>query len=104
MKALTFILASALLAATASHRDQDHSVAPLGGFVPDSVTAARIAEAVWTPIYGAAAIRRQRPLAAKLVDSTWIVTGTLPKNTLGGVALIEIAKRDARILRVSHGR
>ena len=81
-----------------------HSYMPPDGYVPDSATAARIAEAVWIPIYGADNIRRQRPYGAVLRDSVWTVFGYLPPNRLGGVAIAEISRRDGRILRVSHGR
>jgi hypothetical protein len=40
---------------------QPHRVTPPNGFVPDSITAIRIAVAIWTPIYGAAQIERQQP-------------------------------------------
>ena len=42
------------------------SYVPPNGFVPDAATAARIAEAVWIPIYGAAQIARQKPFKATL--------------------------------------
>ena len=81
---------------------------PPAGFVPDSLTAVRIAEAVLTPIYGSAQIARQHPLRATLRGDVWTVEGSLhaPPGMLaaGGVAVAEISRRDARILRVSHGK
>lgn len=77
---------------------------PAGGFVPDSVTAIRIAEAIWLPIYGNH-IYENKPFEAELVgDSLWIVVGSLPKNVLGGVPYIEILKKDGKILGVEHGK
>ena len=73
-------------------------------FVPDSATAVRIAVAVWIPIYGERHIRRQRPYYAVLKGDVWTVTGSLPRDHLGGVALAEISRFDGRILRVEHGR
>jgi hypothetical protein len=98
-----------LLLIAATTRTSQHSYVPPDGFVPDSATAARIAEAVWIPIYGEANIRRQRPFRAELHNGVWTVTGTLAPTRpgwarVGGVALARIAKRDGRVLRVSHGR
>jgi hypothetical protein len=83
-------------------------VIPKNGYVPDQQTAIRIAEAVGIPIYGIEQIEREKPFVAELKNGIWIVSGTLhgdpgsiPK---GGVAKIEISKRDARVLRVSHGK
>ena len=90
-------------------RPGPHSYVPPEGYVPDSATAARIAEAVWIPIYGERQIREQRPYVARLHGEVWTVLGSfppLPPGELwqGGVAEAEISKRDGRILRVSHGR
>jgi hypothetical protein len=73
--------------------------------VPDAKTAIRIAEAVWIPVYGEEKIRQERPIHARLHGSKdrWLVTGSLPKGYIGGVALAVISKTDGRILRVSHG-
>jgi NTF2 fold immunity protein of polymorphic toxin system component len=81
-----------------------HSYSPPSGFVPDSVTAVRIAIAVWAPIYGEQQIRGEQPYRASLRDGIWTVEGSLPENFIGGVAVAEIAKRDGRIVRVSHGK
>lgn len=82
-----------------------HSYVPPNGFVPDSATAVRIAEAVWIPIYGEKQMRRERPFVAHLSAGVWTVESSLlrPSN-VGGVAVAEIAKQDGRILRVSHGK
>ena len=85
--------------------DEDkHNYKPRTGYVPDAATAIKIAIAVWEPIYGAAHIAGERPYHALLRDEIWTVEGSLPKNTLGGVAVAEISKDDGRILRVSHGK
>ena len=87
-----------------AQRAQPHSYTPPNGFVPDSITAVRIAVAVWSPIYGESQIRGEAPYHARLSDSIWTVEGSLPRGYVGGVAVAEIAKRDGRILRVSHGK
>ena len=70
-------------------------------FVPDEATAIRIAEAVWLPIYGKG-IYEQRPFRAQLVGNVWIVTGSLPPMTCGGVPIARISRDDGRILQVIH--
>ena len=92
-----------LYAGSTLPQEPKHSYVPPGGFVPDSATAVRIAVAVWIPIYGARQIGDEQPFIARLQDSVWTVTGTLPCGYVGGTAVAEIAKRDGRILRVSHG-
>lgn len=87
-----------------------HSVKPKDGFVPDAKTAIKIAVAVWEPIYGEAQIAGEKPYQARLdTNGVWTVEGSVPKSWLGnavkgGVAIAEIAKDDARVLRVSHGK
>lgn len=98
-----------LPAAAIGQSEPAHSYTPDNGFVPDSLTAVRIAVAVWAPIYGEAAIRKEEPFHASLKNDIWTVTGFLPApppgmESVGGVALAEIAKKDGRIIRVSHGK
>lgn len=84
--------------------DSEHNYKPKEGYVPDETTAIRIAVAVWIPIYGQKEIQSQKPYHAKLNKGVWTVEGSLPKNTVGGVALAEISKDSGCILRVSHGK
>ena len=80
------------------------SYMPEGGFVPNAATAKRIAEAVWLPIYGKSVLN-EKPFKARLTnEGVWVVEGSLPKDMLGGVAYIEISRRDGRILEVTHGK
>jgi hypothetical protein len=76
---------------------------PKNGFVPDAGTAIKIAVAVWEPIYGTNTLAQEKPYRAKLLTNTvWRVEGSLPRDTVGGVATAFIAKRDGRILDVYH--
>ncbi|MGH9751568.1 MAG: NTF2 fold immunity protein [Blastocatellia bacterium] len=54
------------------------------GYVPDAATAIKIAEAVWTPIYGEETLKNEKPFTAHLVKGMWIVSlrwgGVLVKN------------------------
>jgi len=86
-----------------------HNYIPEQGLVPTAEVAIRIAVAVWEPIYGTSNIERQKPYKAILLDGVWYVEGSLPSGpagtvTVGGVAVAEIAQRDGKVLRVSHGK
>ena len=94
------ILSSASLFAADAER---HSYKSRDGYVPDEATAIRIAEAIWLPIYGDT-IYTEKPFKARLENRVWIVEGSLPEGHKGGVAEIEIAKDDGKILRVSHSK
>ena len=84
--------------------DDKHSYRSKDGYVPDAVTAIRIAEAVLAPLYGEEKIKSERPFKATLKKDVWIVEGSLPEGWKGGVAVVEISKKDGRIYRVSHGK
>ncbi|MFL6676625.1 MAG: NTF2 fold immunity protein [Massilia sp.] len=86
------------------HDPGAHSFVPANGFIPDEKTVAAVAQAVLVPIYGRDAIERQKPFKVTLSNNVWTVTGGPPKAGIGGVFLIQIAKDDARVLRVTHGR
>jgi len=104
---ITHLAVAILLAAASpmfSAEQSDHNVRPSAGYVPDAETAIRIALAVWEPIYGREQIERQKPYRATLQNGVWVVAGSLPPGWRGGVAVAEIAKRDGKILRVSHGK
>ena len=78
---------------------------PNDGFVPNEETAIKVAEAIWTPIYGEN-INDKKPFVAEYneKEGCWEVRGTLPENTLGGVPEIKINKSDGKILYVHHGK
>ena len=107
-KVLAMVLMLTFLPYFAHAGPAAHSYKPAEGYVPDAATAIKIAEAILTPIYGKEVINREQPLVAQLNAGVWVVTGTLHcpahQRCLGGVAVIEIAKDDGRILRVSHGK
>ena len=76
--------------------------------VPDERTAVLIGEAVLIPVYGEKHIKAERPFNARLEGERWIVSGSLPKPlrkgdiVVGGTAMVEINKKDGRILAVYH--
>jgi hypothetical protein len=83
---------------------EPHNYKPAAGYVPDAATAIRIAVTVWEPIYGEKQIASEAPFRAVLIGDVWVVEGTLPKGYKGGVAVAEISKNDATVLRISHGK
>lgn len=83
---------------------RDSGFVPASGFVPDEVTAVRVAEAILIPIYSQTKVESERPFIAKLTGNVWKVTGHLPAGVNGGVAEAWIDKRDGRVLRVTHGK
>jgi|SRR4029453_6990109 hypothetical protein len=73
---------------------------PKSGIVADADTAMRIADAVWTPLYGTTAVAGQVPFKAELRFNVWIVTGSsLPEDALFAFIL----QADGRILSVGRG-
>ena len=81
------------------------------GYVPDSTTAIKIAEAVLVPVYGKKQIDSEQPFTARLKDDVWTVSGTLRcpdgKGGVttacdGGVAVVQISKLDVRVVSMTH--
>ena len=83
---------------------------PKQGYVPDSATTLKVAEAVLVPVYAQAKIESQRPFTAKLKDDVWTVSGTLlcADVQLGragvspcqGILEVRISKSDAHVLEM----
>ena len=87
-------------------RAQLQSRVPEQGFVPDAMTAEKIAEAVLVPIYGQTQIDLEKPFKVTLNNggSIWTISGQLRSDLLGGVFTIRIQKQDGKILSLDHGR
>ena len=75
-------------------------VLPKLGVVPNAITAKRIAEAVWIPLYGTSTIADQIPLQAELKYNVWIVTGS---STPDEALFAFILQADGRILSIGRG-
>lgn len=72
--------------------------------IKDSVTAINMAEPILFSIYGKNNITKQRPYETYLIDNYWIITGTLPKDYMGGTFLIIINAFDGKIIKITHGK
>jgi hypothetical protein len=93
----------------AERHPNKHNYSPADGIVPDELTATKIAEIVLKRAYGEEIINRELPLRATLrSDNVWIVRGNWStwsyySDKKGGVATVEIAKKDGQIIRMTHG-
>lgn len=72
--------------------------------IKDSLTAISVAEPILFGIYGKDNIINQKPYEIHLIDSCWILSGTLPKNMVGGTFLIIIDARNSKIIKITHGK
>jgi len=87
---------------------------PKDGYVPDSYTAVKIAEAVLVPVFGKKLIESEEPFTAELKDNVWTVSGTLycpdgkravtTGHCKGGAAVVQVSKVDARVISMIHGK
>ena len=72
--------------------------------ISDKKTAIDFAETVLFKVYGKENITKQRPYEVYDIENYWVISGTLPKEYLGGTFLIIIDSRDYRIVRITHGK
>jgi len=74
---------------------------PKSGVVTDADTAKRIAEAIWTPLYGAETVASQAPFKTERRFDVWVVTGSSPAED---ALFAFILQSDGRILSVGRGQ
>jgi hypothetical protein len=72
--------------------------------IVDEKTVVAIAEIILFKTYGQKNIEKQRPYEVYKIDSFWSISGTLPKEMLGGTFLIIIDSRDCSVIRLTHGK
>lgn len=90
----------AVLAKKPGHNVVDNK----GLIVKESKTAIKIAEAILFEIYGKENIESQKPYEEYLIKNYWVISGTLPKGSKGGTFLIIIDAKNARVLKIIHGK
>ncbi len=80
-------------------------IVPAAGFVPDSATAVKIAEAVWLPLFGPG-IARNRPFKAYQPNAAvWVVSGSMADSLpFDDRPYIEIRRKDGQIIFVRRGK
>ena len=105
------ILTVASLAQQPGHTSRSSGYRPKAGYVPDSETAIKIAEAVLVPVYGEKQIRSEEPFVAELKGDVWTVGGTLrcpdgkggfTTDCEGGTAVVKLSKTNGRVLFMLH--
>jgi len=66
--------------------------------------AISVAEKKWEQVYGNS-INKEKPfVATQKNDSIWIVHGTIPKPTIGGVAYAEVNVKTKEVIEYTHGK
>src|SRR5947209_1132683 len=80
------------------------SLLPAQGIIPDEVTAVKVAEAVFTPIFGAEEVAKYSPYHARLTEGLWTVYGTLKPGSRAGTPQMTIQKNDGKIIEVWHSQ
>jgi hypothetical protein len=92
-----------LIVALSIGHSQAPSYKPKNGYVPNSETAIKIAEAVLIPVYGEKMIVSEHPFTAVLNGDVWKVEGTLHcAHCPGGSAEVKISKSTGQILHMIH--
>lgn len=82
---------------------QTHSYTPSGGMIPNETVAHDVARVYLTAAYGKARIESQLPLVVGFKDKVWTVKGSFNRmHSVGGVAEIDLAQQDGRVLRLTH--
>lgn len=82
---------------------QPHSYPPPGGMIPNEIVAREVAKVYLVAVYGKAQIESEFPLVVSLKDKVWTVQGSFNrKHSAGGVAEIDLAQQDGRVLRLTH--
>jgi hypothetical protein len=106
-------LSMVLLVTPLAFSQVDAGYVPKTGYVPDSKTAVKVAEAVLIPVYGLKQVELEQPFTATLKGDVWAVAGMLrcpdgkggiTAGCDGVVAVVRISRRDARILYMMHGK
>jgi hypothetical protein len=83
-----------------SQNKAENTSLPSRGVVPNEITAVKIAEAVFLPIYGEEEVSKYRPYEATLKGGVWTVFGTLKPGARGGTPTVTIQKSDGKVIDV----
>jgi hypothetical protein len=72
--------------------------------IPKKENAINYAENILFEIYGKEAIINEKPYQIHLIDDYWIITGTLPKDWVGGVFEMVFDSWNGKVLILKHGK
>ncbi len=81
-----------------------HNVIGKYPILKDKSKAIAFAESILWSIYGKKIIERQKPYDVFLIDTYWLIKGTMPKGMKGGVFTIIIDSKNCKIIRITHGK
>lgn len=76
------------------------------GKVPTAKEAQKEAEQIWIEKYGKNIPNAKKPYKVFFDQSNnvWLVTGSLHKNTVGGIPYVLIQKEDGKVLAIWHSK
>lgn len=70
--------------------------------ITSEAEAMRIGEEILIAKFGRTIVNQERPLVVRLDSSVWTISGSLPKNSRGGVGTVNLSAQDGHLIRVSH--
>ncbi|MDB4180655.1 YbbC/YhhH family protein [Flavobacteriaceae bacterium] len=72
--------------------------------IPKKENAINYAQIILFELYGKEKIESQKPYKVNLINNYWIITGTLPKEMVGGVFEMVFDSRNGKVLILEHGQ
>ncbi|WP_227990836.1 YbbC/YhhH family protein [Flavisolibacter ginsenosidimutans] len=72
--------------------------------IKDKETAIAVVEPILFKIYGKKTIADERPYECYLIDGFWFISGTLPRNSVGGTFEVIFDSKNGRVLKIIHGK
>ncbi len=72
--------------------------------LPNEEVAIAVAEPILFHIYGKEQIMEERPYKTIRSGEHWVIEGHLDDDMLGGVFEIILSAKDARVIKISHGK
>lgn len=72
--------------------------------IPKKENAINYAEIILFELYGKENIEAEKPYKINLINDYWIITGTLPKEMIGGVFEMVFDSWNGKVLLLEHGK
>jgi hypothetical protein len=70
----------------------------------DKQSLIQLAEPILFRIYGKEDIVEERPYEIYLIGDYWIMSGTLPRDMLGGTFSIAVNRKTCEVIGITHGK
>jgi len=87
-----------------ANTNQHNVISKKNLILEDKETAISVAEPILFKIYGKENIQSEKPYQAYLVNNYWVISGTLPDDSLGGTFLIILDAKNSQVIRITHGK